>query len=79
VAFAAGKTLIESAKMAGRRLDRAALVNSMEQLRHFRTGVIAPLSFGPNRRVGSTGSYVVGIDVANRNYITLSERIAPKD
>lgn len=79
VAFAAAKTVVEAAKMAGRRLNRAELVNSMEQLRHFKTGVIAPLSFGPNRRVGSTGSYVVGIDLANRNYTTLSERIAPKE
>ena len=52
---------------------------SVERLHEFKTGVIPPVIFGPNRRVGSTTSYVVGIDVAKQQYIPLTDRLAPKD
>lgn len=78
VAFAAAKLLVEATKSSGRHLTRASLINALEQLRDFRTGVVPPVSFGPNRRVGATGSYVVGIDPASKEYKPLGERIVPK-
>ncbi|HEX6184202.1 MAG TPA: ABC transporter substrate-binding protein [Pyrinomonadaceae bacterium] len=79
VAYAAARTFVEAATAGGRRLNRAALVASLEQLRDFRTGVLPPLSFGPNRRVGATGSYVVGVDVQAKEYKPLSGRLVPRE
>jgi ABC-type branched-subunit amino acid transport system substrate-binding protein len=79
VAYAAMKIFLEAAKLSGRQLDRAALINSLEQLRDFKTGVIPPVTFGPNRRVGSTGSYIVGVDLSKQQYVPLTDRLMPKD
>jgi ABC-type branched-subunit amino acid transport system substrate-binding protein len=78
VAFAAAKVFVEATKASSRNLSRAGLVNSLEQLRNFNTGVLPPITFGPNRRVGAAGSYIVGIDIDNKQYAPLSERIIPK-
>lgn len=79
IAYAAAKTLIEATKLSTRRLSRPAFVDILEGLRGYRTGVLPPLSFGPNRRVGVEGSYVVGIDLSNKRYAPLSEQIVPRD
>jgi hypothetical protein len=55
------------------------LVNSLEQLHDLNTRVIGPLTFGPNRRVGSTGSYIVGVDSSKKQYVLVSGRIEPED
>jgi ABC-type branched-subunit amino acid transport system substrate-binding protein len=75
VAFAAAKVFIEGVKLSGRRLSRAGLVDSIERLRDFRTGVLPPLTFGPNRRLGVVGAYVVGVDSANKRLTPLSDLI----
>lgn len=78
IAFAAAKTLVEGTKLSGRQLTRAALINALERLRDFQTGVIPPISFTPNRRVGVTGSYIVGIDPDNQRFVELREHPTPK-
>ncbi|HYE16329.1 MAG TPA: ABC transporter substrate-binding protein, partial [Pyrinomonadaceae bacterium] len=78
VAYAAAKTLVEAAKSSGRQLTRASLVASLERLRDFQTGVLPPLTFGPNRRVGSEGAYVVGLDLDKKQYAPLGARVTPK-
>ena len=79
MAFAASKIFFEAAKLSGRQLDRIALIGSLEQMHDFKTSVIPPVTFGPNRRVGSISSYIVGIDVRERRYVPLTDRLAPKD
>lgn len=79
VAYAAMKIFFEAAKLSGRQLDRATLINALEQLRDFKTGVVPPVTFGPNRRVGSIGSYIVGVDLSKQQYIPLTDRLMPKD
>jgi ABC-type branched-subunit amino acid transport system substrate-binding protein len=79
MAFAAVKIFSEAAKLSGRQLVRAAFIDSLERLYVFKTSVIPPVTFGPNRRVGSVSSYVVGIDVRERRYVPLTDRLAPKD
>jgi ABC-type branched-chain amino acid transport systems, periplasmic component len=79
IAFAATKVFLEAMKLSGRRLDRATLIGSLEQIQDFKTGVIPPLTFGPNRRVGSTSSYIVGIDLSKMQYLPLTERRMPKE
>lgn len=79
VAYAAARVFVEAVKSSGRGLNRAALVSGLERLRDFDTGVVPPLSFGPNRRVGAVGSYVVGIDFERMGYVPLSGWIVPKE
>jgi ABC-type branched-subunit amino acid transport system substrate-binding protein len=78
VAYAAAAIMAEGIRQAGKQLSRDGLVNALEQLRGFKTGVIPPVSFGPNRRVGAAGSYVVGIDLENKQYLPLSDRLVPR-
>lgn len=75
VAFAAAKVFTEGVKLGGRRLSRAGLVRSIEQLQDFKTGVLPPLTFGPNRRMGVTGAYIVGVDSVNKRLTPLSDLI----
>lgn len=79
VAYAATKVLFEAAKLSRRQLDRTTLINSLEQIRELKTGVVPPLTFGPNRRVGSLSSYIVGIDLSAKQYTPLSDRLIPKE
>jgi ABC-type branched-subunit amino acid transport system substrate-binding protein len=79
IAYASAKTLIEAVKLSSRKLTRATLISALEGLREYRTGVIPPISFGPNRRVGVEGSFVVGIDLNNKRYVALSEQLIPQD
>jgi ABC-type branched-subunit amino acid transport system substrate-binding protein len=79
VAYASVKIMIEATKLGGRNLDRSSLISSLEQFQDFKTGVVPPVTFGPNRRVGSDSSYVVGIDLDKKGYVPVSDRLTPKD
>ncbi len=79
IAFAATKVLLEAVKLSGKRLDRATLISSLEQMQDFRTGVAPPVTFTPNRRVGSRASYIVGIDMTKMQYQPLTDRRTPKE
>ncbi|HUQ33220.1 MAG TPA: ABC transporter substrate-binding protein [Pyrinomonadaceae bacterium] len=79
VAYASAQIMIEAAKIGGRDISRSSLITSLEQLQDFKTGVLPPVTFGPNRRVGSASSYVVGIDLDKKNYVPVSDRLTPKD
>ena len=79
VAYAAAQTFIEATKLSTRRLNRPTLISSLEGLKDYQTGVVPPITFGPNRRVGSVGSYVVGIDLQKKQYIPLGELLVPRD
>lgn len=79
VAYAATKILFEATKLAGKQLDRVALINALEQIRELKTGVVPPVTFGPNQRVGSNGSYVVRVDLSSKQYVPLTGRLVPKE
>lgn len=53
---------VEALRRAGRDLDRRRLVESLEGLQGFETGWLPPISFGPGRRVGALGGYLVAAD-----------------
>lgn len=59
-AYASAVIFLEAVKQAGRRLDRAALVEALEGLREVHTGVLPPISFGRSRHEGLSGAAVVG-------------------
>ena len=45
---------------------------ALEGLYEYETGVTPNITFGPNRRVGSKGSYVVAIDPEKKGFISAS-------
>jgi ABC-type branched-subunit amino acid transport system substrate-binding protein len=72
MAFAAAKIFTEGLKRAGRDLGREKLVTALEGLYEYETGVTPSITFGPNRRVGAMGGYVVSIDPAKREFVSAS-------
>jgi ABC-type branched-subunit amino acid transport system substrate-binding protein len=67
-ALAAAKVLVEGLKRGGRDISRERLVTALEGLYEYETGLGPRLTFGPNRRVGAAGAYVVGIDPERKEF-----------
>lgn len=67
-AFAAAKIFVEGLQRAGRELSRERLVTALEGLYDFETGVTPRLTFGPNRRVGAAGAYVLALDPEKKEF-----------
>ena len=72
MAFAAAKIFTEALQRAGRDLSREKLVRALEGLYEYDTGVTPRITFGPNRRVGAMGGYVVSVDPAKREFVSAS-------
>jgi ABC-type branched-subunit amino acid transport system substrate-binding protein len=66
--LAAAKLFVEGLRKAGRDLSRVRLVEALESLYGFKTGVTPKLSYGPNRRIGARGAHVVMVDLENQTY-----------
>jgi len=64
-AFTAIDLLVDGLERTGRDVSREGLIEALEVLRDRPTGLTRPLSFGPNRRVGIRGAYVVRLDPAH--------------
>lgn len=77
-AFAAGSVLLQALRLSGSRPDRDSLVRMLESFQHFETGVTAPLTFGPNQRVGSAGAVVLALDPSGKGFVAVSDWIVPK-
>ncbi|HEX7176508.1 MAG TPA: ABC transporter substrate-binding protein [Pyrinomonadaceae bacterium] len=71
-AFAAAKIFVEGLQRVGRDLSRERLVTALEGFYDFETGVTPRLTFGPNRRVGAAGAYVVTIDPEKKEFVPAS-------
>jgi len=69
VVFSGAKILVEALKRSGKDLTVDNLVESLETLSGFSTGLTPPVSYGPNRRVGANGGYVLGVDLENRKFV----------
>jgi ABC-type branched-subunit amino acid transport system substrate-binding protein len=65
-AFCAAEVLTQGLKLAGNELTRERLVAALEGLNQFETGLTPQISYGPNRRIGALGAYVVGIDLEKK-------------
>ena len=74
IAYAAAQTLIEATKQNGRQLDRHSLLKTLERMQDFSTGVLPPLSFNANRRIGATGVFVLSYDLAERRWVNARTR-----
>jgi ABC-type branched-subunit amino acid transport system substrate-binding protein len=58
-ALASARLLTYSLENTGRDLSREKLIESLEGIYQFQTGLSPAISFGPNRRIGSTGAHIV--------------------
>ena len=61
--------LVEGLKRTGRALSREKLVQSLEALHGFETGLSPPVTFGPDRRIGALGAHVVRVDPAGKAFV----------
>ncbi len=68
-ALAAAKTLVEALRRAGRDLNREKLVDTLEGFYKYETGLVPPVTFGPNQRIGAAEVYVVTADLEKRQLI----------
>lgn len=69
MAFAAARILIEALQRAGRELSREKLIAALEGLYEYDTGVTPRITFGPNRRVGAMGGYVISVDPVKKELV----------
>jgi ABC-type branched-subunit amino acid transport system substrate-binding protein len=65
-ALAAAKLLEEGLRAAGRTLNRERLVEAIEALYRYDTGLTPPLTYGPNRRIGAKGAHVMKVGIADK-------------
>jgi ABC-type branched-subunit amino acid transport system substrate-binding protein len=75
-ALAAAKVFVEALKRAGSDLSREQLITALESLYDYDTSLTPKLIFGPNRRVGSNGAYVVTIDSETKEFVSASGWVA---
>jgi ABC-type branched-subunit amino acid transport system substrate-binding protein len=71
-AYSAVKILVEALKQAGRDLSREKLIHALEGLYEYQTGLTPAITYGPNRRVGAMGSYVVTINLKEKQFVPVS-------
>jgi len=67
-ALAAAKILAEGLERGGKDLSREKLVTVLEGLYDYETELTPHLTFGPNRRVGASGAYIVTIDAERKEF-----------
>ena len=66
------EVVAEGLKRGGRDISRERLVTALEGLYDYETGLAPRLTFGPNRRVGAAGAYVVRIDPERKEFVAAS-------
>jgi ABC-type branched-subunit amino acid transport system substrate-binding protein len=71
-AYSAAKILTEALRRTGRDLSRERLIAALEGLYEYQTGLTPAITYGPNRRVGASGAYVVTADLKERRFLPAS-------
>lgn len=67
-ALASADILIEALRRAGRDVSRDKLIAQLEALRKLDTGFAPPVTYGPNRRLGARGAYIVKLDLPKKRF-----------
>ena len=71
-AYAAAKILVEALKQVGKDLTREKLIQALEGFHDYATGLTPPITYGPNRRIGARGAYIVAIDLKEKTFVPVS-------
>ncbi|HET9366053.1 MAG TPA: ABC transporter substrate-binding protein [Candidatus Angelobacter sp.] len=69
-AYCAAQTLEAALKRAGKDLTREKFLLALEQLHDFRTGLLPPITFGPDRHIGSHKAEFVCVDLLTHSFET---------
>ena len=48
------------------------MIQALEGFYNYQTGLTPPITYGPNRRVGAAGAYVVMVDLKEKKFIPVS-------
>ena len=75
-AIAAVQILVHALEKCGKDLSREKLITTLEGLYEFDTGLMPKITFGPNRRVGVLGAYIVTIDPEKKLFPATVEWVA---
>ena len=75
-AIAAARILVHGLELSGKDLTRERLVTTLEGLYEFETGLMPRITFGPNRRIGVLGAYIVTIDPEKKLFPASAEWIS---
>ena len=78
-ALAAFELLTDALEKAGRDLDRDRLVAELEKRIRILTPYTPPLAFGPGRRLGARGAYLVVIDAERHGFVPVGEWVGAGD
>ena len=76
-AYCASEVLVEGLTLAGRDLTRGRLIDALETLFEFSTGLTPRITFGPNRHVGALGAYIVTVDREGKRFVPVSGWLSP--
>ena len=75
-AIAAARILVHALALCGKDLTRERLVTTLEGLYEYDTGLMPKITFGPNRRIGALGAYVVTLDPEKKLFPATAEWIS---
>ena len=68
-AYAAAKLLVHALQATGRGVSRDKLIQALESLYQFETGLTPPLTYSANRRIGALGAHIVAVDEIGRAHV----------
>ena len=71
-AYSSAKILIEALKRVGKDLSRERLIQALEGFYNYPTGLTPPITYGPNRRIGAMGAYIVMVDLKEKKFVPVS-------
>ena len=66
--YSAARILVEGLKRAGKEISREKLIETLEGFNQYVTGLTPAVTYGPNRRIGAMGAYVVTIDLEKKQF-----------
>jgi ABC-type branched-subunit amino acid transport system substrate-binding protein len=67
-AYVAVLATVEVLKLAGRDINRNKFVTTFESLHGYDSGMLPPLSYTADRRIGALGGYVVAVDPERKDF-----------
>jgi ABC-type branched-subunit amino acid transport system substrate-binding protein len=75
-AYASVKILMQALKQTGPNLSRQHLIQALETFNGYKTGLTPDITYGPNRRIGAMGAYVLMIDLKEKKFVPVSDWIS---
>lgn len=68
-AFSSAKILAEAIRRVGKDLSREKLIQALEGLYEYQTGLTPAITYGPNRRIGAMGAYIVKVNLKEKQFV----------